>query len=89
VCASAGEGPGVLEEDGEAVVGMGTGIVVDADVEGGGGGGGAGLLDPATVVGVDGLAVGSTASFSRRRFVPRDVLSLRPSDVALIKIWCL
>ena len=40
MCASAGEAPGVLEEDGEAVVGMGTGIVVDADVEGRGGGGG-------------------------------------------------
>ena len=85
MCARAGEAPGVLDEDGEAVVGMGTGIVVD-DVKGGGGGCGGGLLDPAAMLGVDGLTVGSTASFSRRRLVPRDVLSLRPSEVALIRI---
>jgi hypothetical protein len=87
VCASAGEGPGVLEEAGEAVVGMGMGMGADVDVDvDGSGGGGAVLLDPAPVMGVEGLAIASPFSFSRRRLVPRDVLSLRPSDVALIKI---
>lgn len=83
VCVRAGEGPGVEEEVGEAVggKGTGTGADVDADVAGGG----TILLDPATVVGVGGLATVSP-SFSRRLLVPRDVLSLRPSDVALIKI---
>lgn len=69
-------------EGGEAVVMDTAGVDVD-------GAGGAVmvmvLLDPAATVGVDGLVIAST-SFSRRRLVPRDVLSLRPSDVALIRI---
>ena len=75
VCASAGEGPGVVEV-GEAVVG--TGADVDAD-------GAADVTAVLVAAGVGGLATASP-SFSRRRLVPRDVLSLRPSDVALIRI---
>jgi hypothetical protein len=82
VCVSAGEGPGVDEEVGEAAVGMGTGADADADTDADadadGTAGGA-------VVGVEGVAPVSP-SFSRRRLVPREVLSLRPSEVALIRI---
>lgn len=86
--ASAGEGPGVVEDVGEAVVGMGKGTMdVEAEADGGTEDVGAeeagGAAD--AVTGVDGLAMASPSS-PRRRLVPRDVLSLSPRDVALIRI---
>jgi hypothetical protein len=91
VCVRAGEGPGVVEDVGEVVVGKGTGAV-DADVDGGTAVLGAevvvAVLLDAVMVGVDGLATASPSS-PRRRLVPLDVLSFRPSEVALIRIWCL
>lgn len=44
------------------------------------------LVSPAGVGGISGLAA---SSVSRRRLVPREELSFRPSEVAFIRIWCL
>jgi hypothetical protein len=89
VCVSAGEGPGVVEDEGEAMGGNGTGA--DADVDGGTVMGAevvVVVLDAVIVLGVGGLVTTSPSS-PRRRLVPLDVLSFRPSEVALIRIWCL
>jgi len=78
VCASAGEAPGVADEVvGEAAT-IPVVVVVVAAV----------VAEAVGVGGTGGLAATSIAppSFSRRRLMPREVLSFRPSDVALIRI---
>jgi hypothetical protein len=76
VCASAGEVPGVVDE----VVGEDD-VIVDAEVV-------TVVVEVVGVGGTEGLGATSlaTPSFSRHRLMPRDVLSLRPNDVALIRI---
>ena len=84
VWASAGEGPGVVDEPvGEEDASVGAVAVVVVVVDAGAaeviGVGGTGELPttPASIV---------PPSFSRRRLTPREVLSFRPSEVALIRI---